>query len=889
MTLLLKKIYNFNSGLLKNVKRSSFVFNFTTNGFGALDPLNLCGNFSTDFVVVLIVVVAFVVVVLALTAGLIVAKLLFLNSIFALFGKTTFGPCKQEWLNMAANFSGLPAAAPSPSSISNTINNNNNINNSAKPASPCSCSNISIMQLFHEMKQEYPTVPDHVVTQLVAENCHNRPRCIEKLNEIEEEYAWSSQAYPVQSIRNNKPPTPPRRCKNTQRQLEQEKHKEIRKQNNNNHNSENEIEVKSDDVNKVILKKSDKLNMCKFENNNNNKTVNNHNNETLVFNRPAPQRPNTLSLNKIESNNTLRPIRSAPPPPISAGMTVLSSNPVSTPESLNVSLNVTVSPGSGRPPVIRPQRHISEVTVQPEMPYSPPPVPHNGARSYTSVNFTLRPPSTLGVQSPIDISAGPSLTYSSSSYDARQGYQSSLQITVGGTGTPGVFSAMRTRAQQIQENNCNLSSSNNNVNDDENLNERQGDNRMVVEEYCDADEMGYGCGNDYQHQYYQPIRPSPNNSTRHNQMQVSSKGCHLMTSSFREDEIVQRQLQRKGALEKELSRDKSHLEIMQFDISVLQLSFSVSDIERLTEEIKQLRNECKMYSEILDKAGVPVLGDLTNNVNALSISDNSNISTRTPKRPPLPAALRTVTSPQRALQMPAFTNLNEINLRHHTNTTPTGFNADDYRISSNMESSWTCGICTFQNHPLLNKCEQCEQPRNPSGTIQITAAHFEPRFENVQYQQQANTNNNDHVYANARSLSMTNEPNSINNNKNDVLTNDTMVPQSAPPNLKNENPPNFNPTFNCNSPIVSSLEELQFENVVQLQGITGNMSTSSHNENIHILLSTVVGRKIVHSWMDFKEKDFEIIHCWKFQKNKNYEPGKNSSMDINQPIHELMN
>lgn len=57
------------------------------------------------------------------------------------------------------------------------------------------------------------------------------------------------------------------------------------------------------------------------------------------------------------------------------------------------------------------------------------------------------------MQSPIDICAGPSLTYSSSSYDARQGYQSSLKITVGGGpgGQPTAFSAMRTRAQSCYD------------------------------------------------------------------------------------------------------------------------------------------------------------------------------------------------------------------------------------------------------------------------------------------------------------------------------------------------------------------------------------------------------------------------------------------------------
>lgn len=31
-------------------------------------------------------------------------------------------------------------------------------------------------------------------------------------------------------------------------------------------------------------------------------------------------------------------------------------------------------------------------------------------------------------------------------------------------------------------------------------------------------------------------------------------------------------------------------------------------------------------------------------------------------------------------------------------------------------SSWQCHMCTFRNHPLLDKCEECEMPRILVGT-----------------------------------------------------------------------------------------------------------------------------------------------------------------------------
>lgn len=64
-------------------------------------------------------------------------------------------------------------------------------------------------------------------------------------------------------------------------------------------------------------------------------------------------------------------------------------------------------------------------------------------KSYTSVNLTLRPPSSEP-QPPIDITSQNScLTYSTSSFDPQKGLQSRLQITVGPTG--GGVSSMRTR------------------------------------------------------------------------------------------------------------------------------------------------------------------------------------------------------------------------------------------------------------------------------------------------------------------------------------------------------------------------------------------------------------------------------------------------------------
>lgn len=48
---------------------------------------------------------------------------------------------------------------------------------SAASSSPCACTNISLMQLFHELKQKFPGVPDHVVSNTIELYCHDKRAC----------------------------------------------------------------------------------------------------------------------------------------------------------------------------------------------------------------------------------------------------------------------------------------------------------------------------------------------------------------------------------------------------------------------------------------------------------------------------------------------------------------------------------------------------------------------------------------------------------------------------------------------------------------------------------------------------------------------------------------
>lgn len=107
------------------------------------------------------------------------------------------------------------------------------------------------------------------------------------------------------------------------------------------------------------------------------------------------------------------------------------------PDNYEVNVNYSTSPSAR-------VRSALQVSPSPHYLCAPP----QQARSYTSVNLTLRPPSSEP-QPPIDIrSAGSSLTYSTCSYDPRQGFQSQLQICIGPGGV-GSISALRTHAAPV--------------------------------------------------------------------------------------------------------------------------------------------------------------------------------------------------------------------------------------------------------------------------------------------------------------------------------------------------------------------------------------------------------------------------------------------------------
>lgn len=338
------------------------------------------------------------------------------------------------------------------------------------PYSTCSCTKIGTMQLFHEMKQEFPTVPDDIVCKYVMDNCHNRPACIEGLRLQAEEYPGSVNAYPAA--------------------LRQQPNKKQTFSSRRPSPSAVGYSAVNESISLSTATPSRPQGQPALGNAAANGTKPNENQSSdsrLTEKCEQPQnpsnhlqRPRTLNLTNLDAcTRSNRPTRMAPPPPASMqeGYIPTSTEPRSdTP--LNVSLNVIVSPVSGRPP-LRPTRIAPVLGGTPTSEsnvnccgsayddaghhhhHFHRPVQSINPGSFRSVSFTLHQPNSGpstsqqsggGPQQSVNAneSGGPSLKYSSRSYDAKIGYQSRLEITVGGNGGVGSSSG----GSRTHPNNC---------------------------------------------------------------------------------------------------------------------------------------------------------------------------------------------------------------------------------------------------------------------------------------------------------------------------------------------------------------------------------------------------------------------------------------------------
>lgn len=226
------------------------------------------------------------------------------------------------------------------------------------PYSSCSCTKILITQLFHEMKQEFPTVPDDIVWRYAMNNCHNRAACIKELRTQAEAYPGSVNVYPA-ALRQqtNKKHTaslrrlPSANCNNNNTMGA-----------NHSHGGGVESVQRLQTTTSPLTSSSPPTSAIKT--NETNAKSDNNLNDTQSVSPQHAQRPNTLNFSSFDIRG--RPTRTAPPPPLSASSSSLhTANTIAGQETfltdahadtpLNVSLNVIVSPVAGRPPM-RPTR-----------------------------------------------------------------------------------------------------------------------------------------------------------------------------------------------------------------------------------------------------------------------------------------------------------------------------------------------------------------------------------------------------------------------------------------------------------------------------------------------------------------------------------------------------
>ncbi|KAG5669930.1 hypothetical protein PVAND_000220 [Polypedilum vanderplanki] len=584
------------------------------------------------------------------------------------------------------------------------LDQNNNISsidkdNNQQKLNVCNCTNISIMQLFHEMKQEFPKVPDHIVHQLVTENCHNRRACLEQLQKVVSSSMTTPTMYPSKSIHNN----------NNNQQTETKRSPII------NGTKSKEIGSGKNDNSQMVKQINERFENISISSSS----------EATSSDIKIMKRPTTLPLRRAPdpptysfSSNRSSPLTSATSTPSSTTSVssfstattssqmhhnvILDSSATKTDDSLNVQLNVKVSPISTKrpapppPPPVKPnsnnQRFTSHLSVQPEPPYTSMLDPKNnmmlpfgggaiastgttGQRSYTNVKLTLRQPSSSSSSSltPIDIQAGPqTLSYSSSSFNAQQGSESHLKITVAGNGES-CIQAVRT-AKNVPE--INQIDTTINIEGNYLLNDDNPQYRIISNPFIPQ------------------IAALPQSNER-----------RLTEDELRQ--LIKRQMKQKESLECELEKEREKLQMIRLDIITLTKPVMTHlELRELCDEITRLQTVCTR---------------LSNEIDVVTSPPRAIVNTYSNAPPPIPKGLvsRKGHSPSNSL-LPHL-QMDTSGLRYPTNQPPSYHDVmrgatEQQRlpIDSNLindDSKWTCTICTFQNHSLLNICETCEMPR----------------------------------------------------------------------------------------------------------------------------------------------------------------------------------
>ncbi|XP_015120790.1 TGF-beta-activated kinase 1 and MAP3K7-binding protein 3 isoform X2 [Diachasma alloeum] len=317
-------------------------------------------------------------------------------------------------------------------------------------------------------------------------------------------------------------------------------------------------------------------------------------------------------------------------------------------------------------------------------------------RGYTSVSLILRPPSSEP-QPPIDIrSQGSSLTYSTSSSDAR-GFQSRLLISIG-PGKVGSVAAARIKSRMGHTRPNSLVSAMQSTSN-QSTGSVVGPSSQLPRPTMSSSTTGS----------LAVAATTPNtiqNCPNLSSTMASSATTSCMTTNHiatqlnqvteHQKKLVTEQLKRKERLAHELRIEKMRLETMKKDLQILLRPVDPTVPpqglkKKLRSEIYQLQVECDRLADEVDQRSDPRVpfGETNEEFyQGIYTGQCLNIpSFALRPRPPLPAI-----PPAWEPQSP----------RIH----PSNHDRDD-----RDGPSWVCRMCTFDNHPLMDKCEQCDMPK----------------------------------------------------------------------------------------------------------------------------------------------------------------------------------
>ncbi|XP_043281230.1 TGF-beta-activated kinase 1 and MAP3K7-binding protein 3-like isoform X2 [Venturia canescens] len=634
----------------------------------------------------------------------------------------------------------------------------------------CYCSNITIMQLFHELKQQFPALPDHIVSQCIAQNSHDKETCARSLR-VTQESRPSPGAFPPRAQ-----PQKEAIAKVAKRPVEDEPPRGMTSRshatslngvNRSRIPNGNPAQIRAHRPASLDIGRAFGARQCPRSPNgrprgsgtNSREPGSRVNNPAPSsapptffpargffedFATPSPAKQNikvaveaTTSTNQTATTNTKDISDSL------IGLENQSRNRANQPAGFELNVNVACSPAGnhdfrivpkiGTPKrtdlVLEPRAHYADARIaQSSKPInlinhrkSPDPT-----RSYTSVSLTLRPPSS-DPQPPIDIrSQGSSLTYSTSSLDPR-GFQSRLQISIGPGSVGSVASARIRPPMGLPRPNSLVPHHQTSQQRPPGLPAGPPSQLPRPTTTTSAPTTPSAPVTNLVQPISLPTTPSthsaisspPSGSPTRDPSQVKTDLNSLPSNPAAEHQsvIIAEQLLRKERLEKELKAEKGRLEAMKRELQTLTKPVEstgslVEEIKRkLVSEIYQLRLECDRLADEVDKRSDPrvPLGETNEEFyqgiytgQPYALNDNyvgGGVARRSPEPPPLPSRPPVWQTPSPRIN------------QHHNNVENRREEPSNEDWDERDGPSWVCRMCTFDNHPLMDKCEQCDMPR----------------------------------------------------------------------------------------------------------------------------------------------------------------------------------